>query len=253
MQGFRNLNRLQQVLLILLLAMALIYAPVYSVVISRVGFKYEDSILIPAGDSGNTTYTGTIDGEEAVFTVTSDSVTLRYGSKIYGPYTVREDVSAIPKDHVAADYMTGVEILDGEEIFFRGGVYGSGNDLTLYDEDGSLSGFTSYAVASDGTILGGNGTIVDPMEPSAKTILRLLDGPELTHKGDWRGWLTGVLISALTAVTILFADELFYLNLAFRIRDAEYAEPSEWELTSRNIGWVIMTIMVLVIYTAGLG
>lgn len=39
----------------------------------------------------------------------------------YGPYTVKEDLTAIPKDEEMAEYMTGVEIRQGEDInIYRG-------------------------------------------------------------------------------------------------------------------------------------
>jgi hypothetical protein len=56
----------------------------------------------------------------------------------------------------------------------------------------------------------------------------------------------------MTAVSILFADELFRWNLAFQIRNADRAEPSDWEIAGRYIGWTALTIMALVLYVMGL-
>jgi hypothetical protein len=33
---------------------------------------------------------------------------------------------------------------------------------------------------------------------------------------------------------------------------AEYAEPSDWEIASRYIGWTLMAVMVFVIFIMGL-
>ena len=122
----------------------------------------------------------------------------------------------------------------------------------LANENGTDANLTVTALTSDGTIIDGNGNVVDPMEPPVITILELLDGPELTNKGDWQIWFYALIISIITAVSILFADELFRFNLAFQIRNADYAEPSEWEIASRYIGWTIMTTMTLVMYIMGL-
>ena len=122
----------------------------------------------------------------------------------------------------------------------------------LANENGTDANLTVTALTSDGTIIDGNGNVVDPMEPPVITILELLDGPELTNKGDWQIWFYALIISIITAVSILFADELFRFNLAFQIRNADYAEPSEWEIASRYIVWTIMTIMTLVMYIMGL-
>lgn len=73
-----------------------------------------------------------------------------------------------------------------------------------------------------------------------------------THKGDWQIWFYGMIISMITVVSILFADELFRNNLAFQIRNADCAEPSEWEIASRYIGWTIMPILAFIIYIIGL-
>lgn len=77
-------------------------------------------------------------------------------------------------------------------------------------------------------------------------------GPQLTHKGSWDAWIVGVLISVVTAISILFADELFRWQLAFHIRDAEQAEPSDWEMTTRYISWTILPIMALALFIWGL-
>ena len=90
------------------------------------------------------------------------------------------------------------------------------------------------------------------MEPSASSVLDLVYGKNLENKGDWQIWFYALIISIITAVSILFADELFRFNLAFQIRDADYAEPSEWEIASRYIGWTIMPILALVMYIIGL-
>ena len=81
------------------------------------------------------------------------------------------------------------------------------------------------------------------------TILELMNDPELTHKGEWFG---AVFICVLNTISILFADELFRWNLAFRIRNVDYAEPSDWEIAGRYIGWTVLTIMALVFFIIGL-
>ena len=37
-----------------------------------------------------------------------------------------------------------------------------------------------------------------------------------------------------------------------RYRNAETAEPSEWELMERYLSWTVVTIMLLVLYLVGL-
>lgn len=257
MERIRNLDKYQKGILVLLLVMYAVFAAVYFVVISRVGYLYHDTVLVPGEENGNTVYSGKIDGKQAVFTVTADqAVTFRHGEKLYGPYTVKEDPTAIPEEDDFAAYMTGYEIRDGEEIFFRGGGFKNGGDdgyWMLYNEDGSFASISITAVASDGAIVtDGKGNIIDPMEPSAGTILQMVEGPKLTNKGHWGFYLIAGMFSVVIVISILFADEVFRWGLRYQIRNPELAEPSDWEIASRYIGWTALTVAVLVVYIMGL-
>lgn len=250
MDRVRNLDRFQKCILILLAVMLVVFSVLYPLISSRRGFEYMECILLPEYDSGSTVYSGKINGQEATFTVSEDkSVTFQYGNMSYGPYTAKLDPSATPDDK---EYMTGVEIREGDEVFFRGGVIRSGKNLMLFDENGDINGFTFYITSSNGTVMDGDGNVVDTRAPSPSTILSLMEGPELTSKGEWIAWFLGVIISIATAVSILFADELFRWNLAFQIRNADRAEPSDLELAGRYISWTLFPIMALVIYIMGL-
>ena len=80
----------------------------------------------------------------------------------------------------------------------------------------------------------------------------LLDSPELTHKGIWLAWFLGIIICGVTVVSILFADELFRLRLSFRIKNVEDAEPTEWEMTTRYLSWIVFAIGAFAIFIIGL-
>lgn len=123
MEKIKSLNRYQKGILIVMIVMSLIFGAAYRITISRVGFEYKDEILVPNQENGSTVYSGKIQGKEAQFTVSGDkTVVFQYGDKIYGPYTAKEEPAAIPKNEEMAEYMTGVELYQGDEILFRGGV-----------------------------------------------------------------------------------------------------------------------------------
>lgn len=256
MERIKELGRYQKGILLLLIAMILVFGVIYSTVSSRVGYLYNDVILQPSEVNGCTIYSGNIKGQDCAFTVTADkTVTFQCGEKTYGPYTAKEDPTAIPEEDTFSANMTGIEVKDGEEVIFRGGIFemgGSDSYWMLVNEDGSNASFVITAVMSDGTEVDGEGNVIDPMEPSVSEILHLMDGPELTRKGEWTAWFLGILVSIATAVSILFADELFRWNLAFQIRNVDHAEPSDWEIAGRYIGWTALTVMVLVLYIVGL-
>ena len=248
MNRFRELERFPKILLIVLLLMTVVFGAVYGITASRVGYLHNDEIFVPRQENGATLYEATVDGQDCVFTVTGDTVTLVWGSKTYGPYTVREDPTAVPDGH---PQMTGIEILDGQKVYFRGGMTDMDTDFWLVNEDGSHTDSMSYTL-SNGVEYDMNGNPIDHMKPVPYQIVSLLRGPELTHKGDWIGFLIGIFCAAATAVSILFADELFYLSICFRVENAETAEPSDWYIASRSIGWFLLTLMTGAAFLMGL-
>ena len=234
--------------------MLLVFSVLYCIRTSRTGFLYRDEIFVPEEEGDAVVYRGRAGGEEAFFRVSPDrTVSFRRGEKEYGPYTFREDAGAVPVGE-DPDYMTGAEILCGEEVLFRGSIYRQpGLGLWLINEDGSAAdaGFAVMAQGQD-TVTEVNGKATDPLEPSLQEIACLMLGPELTHKGDWSVWLGGAALCLITWITVLFADGLFRLQMSFRIRDPESAEPSEWEMAGRYISWAVLPLLALAAFAAGL-
>ena len=252
MERIKDLSLYGKLLLLALIAMVIVFAVVYPVVAARKGVLYNDQILVPGTENGNTIYSAQVKGEQWRITVTPDkTVTFRCGEKEYGPYTAKIDPTAIPKEDNLANLMTGVEVREGDDIRFRGGIFDTGSYWIMVNEDGTYANFT-ISVGSGGTMRGPNGEIIDPMEPSVATVLKLMQGPELTHKGHGGFCFLGVFVSVIAAVQILFADELFRWRFIFRARNPEDIEPSDWELTIRPIAWTIMVAMALWVYIKGL-
>lgn len=253
MAKIQSLNRYQKGILLLLAAMTVLFSVLYLIAFSRKGFAYKDAILIPREENGSMVYSGQIEGQQARFTVSPDQTILfQYGDRTYGPYTAREDETAIPKGNDHAASMTGIELRRGEELLFRGAMLDLGELRLLYNEDGSLEALTVYVTMSDGSVVNQYGNTIDPMEPTVSDLLDLMAGPELTHKGEGVAWFGGVFVCAATAISILFADELFRWHLMFRVRNVDDAEPSEWEITGRYISWTILPIAAIVLFLIGL-
>jgi hypothetical protein len=104
----------------------------------------------------------------------------------------------------------------------------------------------------DGIVVDENGNEIDEVEPPVSVILDLISEPKLTNKGNWVTYVEGMILCIFTAISILFADEIFRWNLAFRIRNVEQAEPSEWEITSRYIIWTVFPILITIFFIVGL-
>ena len=189
MERIKCLGRYQNGLLLIMVAMIIVFSMLYPITIARVGFAYKGAILVPNYENNSTVYSGKIQGKQANFTVDEDKTVLfQYDGKTYGPYTAKDDATAIPKDSELRDDMVGVELRQGEEILFRGGVLDYGDYLWLYNEDGSIENLDITVTTNYGTVMDENGNVIDPMEPSVITILDLMGEPELTHKGNWLAW-----------------------------------------------------------------
>ena len=248
-----RLDRYQKGVLLVVALLIAVFTVLYLVTLLRIGFDYNDRIFVPEQTDGGTVYSGRIGGERASFTVTVDkTVEFHCGDASYGPYIAREDPDAVPEDMRTETDVTGVELFEGERLIFRGAVREFGDEYLLFDENGNTPGSAIRVYFNDGSVYDGDGNIVDPIEPGAAEIIELMRSPELTHKGSWLMWLLGMYACAVTACSILFADELFRWNLSFSIRNADRAEPTEWEITTRYISWTVLPIMALVIFIFGL-
>lgn len=114
MEKIKHLNCCQKSVLVVMIAMALVFAVIYSMTISKVGFEYKDAIFVPSQENGSTVYSGRLRGQKAYFSVSQDkTVVFHYGNKIYGPYTVKEDNTAIPEEEKPSEDMVGVELRQG--------------------------------------------------------------------------------------------------------------------------------------------
>ena len=253
-QKIKELNWYQKGILLLLLVLIPVYAVIYHVNVSRVGVLYNDKIFVPAEENGATIYSGKLEGKPSSFTVSGDKTTVTFhcGDTVYGPYTIEEDPSALADIEFCPSDMLGVALYDGETLLFRGGFWPSGDFTQLYRADGSPDLNMGLYAVENGVWKNADGSVVDPAKPDAADILRIALAPELTHKGDWLVWFGAVCISLLNAATILYADELFRWNLSFQIQNAEDAQPSEWEMLSRYLGWTVLTILAFIVYILGL-
>lgn len=256
MERFKQLSGFQKFVLITLALMALVFSVLYFVTIRREGFAYLDGLLMRSEENGDTLWSGAVEGRMAVFTVHPDkTVEYRWGDKHYGPYTVKEDPTAVPKNHGMSGSMKGVEVYRGGTRIFRGGLlrqYSEKDYYSLYNEDGSPEIAISIG-GQDGTVtVDGNGNVIDVGEPSASTIIQLIYGPALWHYGDGMFLLMGLFGSVILALSVFFWEDMFRWNVRRSFRNAEGVEPSDLTLTLRSLSWCISLIAVLLIFLTGL-
>ena len=243
---WRTLDRFQRGLLLFLALMTIGFTVAYLIAFGQQGIEYRGCFLVQSKENGNTLYSGKVQEKETVFTVTqAGEVTLRVGDNTFGPYTVEEDdtVSFIqePNDK-------GIILYDKGGQIFRGVCRVMGGYFTLLDAPGRGWGRAPF-ISEGYTPNYGN----PDWDPPFDLIVRMAMGDtRVTRPGNWQMYGLGLFISALDVITILWADSLFRFQMSFRVRDPEKAEPSDWELGSRQIGWVVMAIMAFFVYVMGL-
>ncbi len=252
-ERIRNLSGYQKAILLAMAAMVLVFSAVYLLTVRRVGYLYQGTILVPTQEDGATVYTGSIRNTAAQFRVTENQVTFRYGDIQYGPYTMESDPTAVPSQQDAEEGFVGIEIRDKGKLLFRGGVRALQDSCFFIHSDGSSDFLSIYEDGVTGVAYNAEtGEVYDRMAPTLRDIYALLTNPPLTHKGEGMAWLAGVVICIVNAVTLLFADELFYWKMSFLVRNAQGAEPSDWALGQRFIGWAALGILALVVFVLGL-
>ena len=114
MKRIQSLNRFQKAVLALTAAMMLLFTAIYLMAASQKGFLYQNALLILQQADGRTFYIVEIQREPACLAVEADkTVTILYGDRNYGPYTVRENPAVIPQKSEMHTQITGVELYCG--------------------------------------------------------------------------------------------------------------------------------------------
>lgn len=239
---WKNLPHAQRIMVCVQAFLILLFLILYCVIGTQKVIKYDGGYLRCRTDGEKTVYSGEINGQEIIAVVGRDSVEYRVDNAVYGPYTVVHDPSAVPdKENLPFNttdsrFLTGVEVWEGETLLYRGAYHNPDLDITSLFYLMDLDGQTVY-----------NGEIPDPY-----TTLKLFFAPGVTSRGIFGIFLLGALLCVINMVSILYADELFRWSLRFRIVNVEDAEPSEWEIISRWIGWCAISVCVVIMFILGL-
>ena len=225
MENRRSLERLQQVLLVILAAMFVLFTILYPILNTRKGVAWRDTLLLRTRAGENTVYTGRLWGREAVFTVSpGGTVSCTWDGVAGEAYTVVPDGTAAPEDSLWPEH--GVEIRRGDEAVFRGD-------------------WAPYTNVNDIVLRGG------PYSEDMLLAVLLTQSPVLTSRGVWALYGGGVGLSLLALALILRSESLFQLKMALRVKDPYGVEPSGWELLSRRLSWMLLTLCALACYVWG--
>lgn len=236
---------LQRAMLLLQFFLVVLFLILYITLGRQQVIIYKDTLFRCQYQGDTAVYLGKLDGQKAAFTVSPGPVVeFNLGDILYGPYSIAEDSTAIPatdslSSSIPSGPLTGVEIRKGSEVWFRGAYYDVNFPILVSEDGASLTDSLLVRRTSN-------------PEPSVLAVLRIALNPQPVSRGNWGLFWMGVLCCLICTVMLLFADELFWLHLRFRVQAPEQAEPSEWEILSRWLGWIIITIIALVSFVIGL-
>lgn len=227
MTPWRELGRLRQILLILLVVLLTATTLGYCYQSTRKGLSYAGHFLERAVTGDETRYEGEMVHQPVVLTVANDRVTVRVGSR-ESCYTVREDPAARPEQaswELDPEELRGMEVLEGKQVFFRGGVYRSGDTWRLFDEDGSYREEDFYGKWG---------------VPTPTAVVTLYLGPRLTHPGNLFFLFLALLMGGIGAANMLFSEAHFRWSVSLYLRNVEEPEPSDWTLTGLRFSWLLL-------------
>lgn len=220
------------------------------------GIDYQDTFLRQEKEGDVCRYSGKLDDEEAVFTVHPDGrVAYRWGDYTYGPYLVKEDPAASPREGNWKG-APGVEIRQGGEILFRGGYLRSGEQFVLLDEDEDFfEPPVTFQVVSGGEVRDEHGRPIPPEElhrPSLSFLTGLVLDPALTHRGNVGLYLLMTLVAVFNVVQICFPEWFFRQSLRWTVQDPDEAEPSDYYIMMQRMEWIVVALICLVFYCQNL-
>ena len=77
-------------------------------------------------------------------------------------------------------------------------------------------------------------------------------GEGLTRRAIWYGYAVGTFMALTNILSLLFADRQFRWSMSWYIRDAEKAEPTDYQLTMRSVLGGFLFFSALLFYWLGL-
>lgn len=235
-------TKFQKIVLLILAAMAVLFAVLTAVSRSQKGAYFEETLLRPSYPAGNVTvYAGKAHGTPVDITVTRDSETRTAVEFLIEG--VLDDVCVVEyplapirtEDGYTVD---GVRITKNGKLLFEGGysaaeIYGWYSPEGVHDMDG-------FVTVRAGTQDPWNGFEVDK-----NAALRFALGPELESWGSWGLYFLLLVFTLFVALDAAFPRTVFYLQHCCDVRDPE---PSDFYLACQKAGWVVFPLLLLAGY-----
>lgn len=233
-------TKFQKIVLLILAAMAVLFAVLTAVSRSQKGAYFEETLLRPSYPAGNVTvYAGKAHGTPVEITVTRES-----GTRAAVEFLIEgvlDDVCVVDyplapirtEDGYTAD---GIRITKNGALLFEGG-YSPEDTYGWYTPEGAHDMDSFITVRAGSTSNPWNGFEVDK-----NAALRFALGPELESRGSWGMYFLLLFLTLLAALDAAFPMSLFYLQHCCDVRDPE---PSDFYLACQKIGWAVYPLLLL--------
>lgn len=242
-----ELTRFQKILLAVLAGMLVFSGVLMAVFRTHPGVLFEGSLLKITEQEGQTIYSGKARG-----TPVSIAVTRPTNFETDVEFTIGADIHDVcqvfyptqPVETESGYTVNGIRITKNGETLFEGGYDLDAESFGWYKANGEWA-FLPPA----GIQVSGSG--VDPWryyETTANQAARFAFGPETAAHGDPALFALAVFLTAFAAVYVLFWRTFF----RWRHWAARDPEPSEGYLYFEQIGWVVLTVMIAVMYLIAL-
>ncbi len=243
MKRLEELNKFKKILLCIYVLMPLIFTIIYSVTMRHEGYNYYGYILEPTYNGEDVIYEGKIKGYDVTVNVIDHKeVYFKYDTIVYGPYTATKDSSFLSKeDQALGNHPKGWQVSYDGEVLFEGAVVTNDEGITLYSNRDD--GFDMHVVVDEVSVV---------PKPSSKIIIDLCNEPILTHRGDMKVLIMGIIICLILIFTILFTDELFYWEMYFIVDHPEDVSPSDFRVITWYLTWIFFVFIVFGLFVGGL-
>lgn len=231
-------TRLQNIILLILAAMILLFGVLNVVSLFRKGVVFEETLLRIQTEADHTTYYGTVYGDEVSVTVRPAESQVEYavGDRVHDVYTVEYPLEPIETEFVTLD---GIRILKDGQVLFEGGYDPYQPHMQWYNKDGEWDPgiYVTFSTSGEG--------LSAPEELTKGRIMYFLEGPELVHRGSIGLYLLVVLMTLLLMLDVAYPLVLFRLEHCCDVRDPE---PSDFYLAMQKVVWVIYPFLLLAGY-----
>lgn len=238
----------QKITLILIAAMAVVFAVWTAVNRANEGVLFRETLLEVSQQGSTTVYSGRVYGTNVTITSREEKGTKFVNISVDGEYYAECRVE-YPEGTIKTEYgdeVGRIKIIRNDEVLFSGG----------YDPNPEVNPYANY-FNEDGTwdmgvMVGVQGySSSNPwigFEFDAMDIMRFANGPALSVRGSWIMYFAMLVASIFVALETAFPNVLFYFSHFLYVRDPE---PTELYYLCHKIGSVLAVIVLFILYMKG--